>query len=378
MKKDKVIILFVPYQIHLKNLYNELLKLNRIKVFGFSRNSKPARMYDYGGVIPIHRLFFPPNLDLTSSKLNIVNQLPIAIINFSEIVNKEELTAMICFDLYHWYTIQAIRYKKKHQETKLIIYSETKRWPKSQLSQFVMRPFLSYLRRNVHHIDGVLVYTDEGKQWWNENVPEARVAILPAPVDVETFTPATSKSWLPQGELRILMNARYSPYKRHEDLFLAVEELLKQGRKVTVTFIGRDDGGRSRVEALVTRAGLSDVVTFLDPLPMEAMPALYHAHDVLVLPSYNEAIGMVVPEAMACGLPTITSDTVGANVYVQKGVTGEVFETGNIAALTDCLDRHFDGSELNIKGQAGRSHIVAHFTPSQIAEQFLVILDGQT
>lgn len=375
MKEKEKIFFFVPYQIHLKHLYGGLFGYKNIGIFAFSRKSLSAKQYHYEKVTPVHKTFFPPNLNSLSHKLRIVEKLPIIVFGFSKVLAKNEFVTVICFDFYHWYTLQAIRYKKKHPRVKLIIYSETKRWPKNWSSRLVMRGFLAYVRRNLRHVDGVLVYTEEGKAWWAEAAPAARVAVLPAPVDVERFQPATNKEWLPNDTLRILMNARYSPYKRHEDLLAAVAALREQGRAVAVTLIGRDDGGRGRVEALVAEAGLQDIVTFLDPLPMSEMPALYHRHDVLVLPSYNEAIGMVVPEAMACGLPTITSDTVGANVYVKKGETGFVYETGNVPALTTALTRCFDVTLLAQFGQNGREHIAVHFTPQQIAQQFLDFLE---
>ena len=112
------------------------------------------------------------------------------------------------------------------------------------------------------------------------------------------------------------------------------------------------------------------MVVFLEPVSHTKLVSVYHAHDVLVLPSYNEAIGMVVPEAMACGIPTITSDTVGANVYVQEGETGYVFPTSDVEALAQTLEKLCDPAELAKMGQAARERIETEFTIEKSAEKF--------
>ena len=104
------------------------------------------------------------------------------------------------------------------------------------------------------------------------------------------------------------------------------------------------------------------------------MPQLYQDHDVLVLPSYNEAIGMVVPEAMSSGIPTITSDTVGANVYVLPGKNGLIFETGNVKALKAALQEYVESPSLRYRhGAAAAEHVRDNFTASRIAERFLAL-----
>jgi glycosyltransferase involved in cell wall biosynthesis len=238
----------------------------------------------------------------------------------------------------------------------------------------MMRGFLWYVKKHIDKIQQVLVYTKEGKQWWEKQMPELPVHIMAAPVDTEAFNVAQEKDWLPSGVLRVLMNARYSTYKRHKDLLQAAADLLSKGKQLHITLIGRADSGRQRVEQLVKEYGLEDVVTFLDPLPMEEMPGLYHTHDVLVLPSYNEAIGMVVPEAMACGIPTITSDTVGANVYVKAGETGWVYPTGDIEALKVTLNECFNVSELKRRSAAARVMAEVHFSVPIIAQRLLAVL----
>jgi glycosyltransferase involved in cell wall biosynthesis len=64
------------------------------------------------------------------------------------------------------------------------------------------------------------------------------------------------------------------------------------------------------------------------------MPAYYAAADVLVLPSESETWGLVVNEAMACGLPAIVSADAGCVPdLIDEGLTGFTFSSGNVAQL---------------------------------------------
>jgi glycosyltransferase involved in cell wall biosynthesis len=68
------------------------------------------------------------------------------------------------------------------------------------------------------------------------------------------------------------------------------------------------------------------------------LPAYYAAADVLVLPSESETWGLVVNEAMACGLPAIVSDAVGcAPDLIEEGKTGFTYPVGDVDALAGRL-----------------------------------------
>lgn len=79
-------------------------------------------------------------------------------------------------------------------------------------------------------------------------------------------------------------------------------------------------------------------VHFLPFQNQAAIPSIYAAADVLVLPSVSETWGMVINEAQAAGTPVIVSDQVGCQTdLVEDGVTGLVFRTGDDHALAAAL-----------------------------------------
>lgn len=75
----------------------------------------------------------------------------------------------------------------------------------------------------------------------------------------------------------------------------------------------------------------------LPPVPQQALPAYYHQASVFVLASVADGFGLVVAQAMACGLPVIVTENVGAKDLVQEGVNGFVVPVGAPEALADRL-----------------------------------------
>lgn len=76
-------------------------------------------------------------------------------------------------------------------------------------------------------------------------------------------------------------------------------------------------------------------VSALGPLPQAELAARFRAADCLVLPSRNESFGMVVPEALASGLPVLVSAGAGAAELVREGANGWVVPAGYAAALAE-------------------------------------------
>ncbi|MCB9811690.1 glycosyltransferase [Candidatus Nomurabacteria bacterium] len=364
---DKKVIGLVPYKRHLRSLYAALSK--KIAILGFASLQKTRRIELGDGVeiLPYKKSTFGvlPFLSLFGWQPH----APHFIRNFAGLLSGKHVDVLVVFDIYHWFLMQALRYTRRHPETKLFVWSETKRWPVSRLSRVVLSLWIRYVRRHRAQIHKVFVYTQEGQRFWAENLPEFKTELLQAPVDNQLFVPTERREWLPNGTLRILMNAQYIPYKRHINLLEAVAQLRSQDRAISVTLVARRSTGQEEVQKKVFALGLGDIVRFQGPLSKDELRQLNNQHDVLVLPSYNEAIGMVVPEAMACGLPTITSDTVGANAYISENETGFIFKTGDVQALASILNNCFNPTLLASMGQAARVRVATEFTPEAIAEK---------
>jgi glycosyltransferase involved in cell wall biosynthesis len=102
------------------------------------------------------------------------------------------------------------------------------------------------------------------------------------------------------------------------------------------------------------RASLPRGVTYVSALSSEALRDHYRRADVFVFPSFFEGFGLVLLEAMACGLPAIASTaTAGADVLTEA--SGRLLTAGDLDALVDAL-RWFDQNRslLPAMGRAAR------------------------
>lgn len=133
-------------------------------------------------------------------------------------------------------------------------------------------------------------------------------------------------------------------HKKHPSDILDAMELLKTSNALDAVhciFVGSGD----LAEQLKVQASQSQLpVTFVGFLNQGQLSSAYVAADALVLPSDgDETWGLVVNEAMACGLPAIVSDQVGcADDLIKDGVTGFRYPGRNIEALAKAMQEMAD------------------------------------
>jgi D-inositol-3-phosphate glycosyltransferase len=79
------------------------------------------------------------------------------------------------------------------------------------------------------------------------------------------------------------------------------------------------------------------MLTTVDSMPRNQMPAFWNSLEVAVVPSLHEAFGLVALEAMACGIPVVAAAVGGLKEIVQEGESGLLFPPGNASALAQAL-----------------------------------------
>jgi glycosyltransferase involved in cell wall biosynthesis len=130
-------------------------------------------------------------------------------------------------------------------------------------------------------------------------------------------------------------------------------------------------------ETLETNACKNSNVHFINFQNQSAMPAMYQACSLFCMPSQGpgETWGLAVNEAMAAGKPVLVSDKCGcAADLVNPGVTGEIFEAGNVSSLTKKLHLLIgDKNGLTILGSNAKAKI-AGWTFSKQADAMLNVI----
>jgi glycosyltransferase involved in cell wall biosynthesis len=153
-----------------------------------------------------------------------------------------------------------------------------------------------------------------------------------------------------------LFVGKFIQKKRPRDFVEAIALAIKGGAQISGLMIG-DGPLRSQCEEFVNRNNIP--VRFAGFLNQTQLPRAYAAADCLVLPSDGgETWGLVVNEAMACGLPAIISDQVGCGPdLIDARLTGDIFSMGNTQSLGDAMMAWADPARCDAGSEAVRRKI---------------------
>lgn len=174
----------------------------------------------------------------------------------------------------------------------------------------------------------------------------SRITVVPLATDTGRFHPDGSRAAIDvRFERRILFVGRFARFKGLEILLEALTRLPVSYGAVLVG----DGPARPGVERRIATLGLADRVHLAGDIPNEELPSWYRACDVFVLPSTlrSESFGVVALEAMASGLPVVTTRLgTGTTLYNEDGVTGRVVaprDAGALAAaIEECWERRLE------------------------------------
>lgn len=167
--------------------------------------------------------------------------------------------------------------------------------------------------------------------------------------------------------IRLIMVARFEEQKNQELLIEALSRLTRL--PWTLTLVG-EGPFRSRCIERVESLGLSDRITFAGY--SSDIPGLLCQHDLFLLISRWEGFPRSTLEAMACGLPVISSDVGGSREAVRSGETGFLVEPDDLRALTQTLEAALTRPHaLQKMGAKGRERFLEHFSFETMFSKYL-------
>jgi len=133
-----------------------------------------------------------------------------------------------------------------------------------------------------------------------------------------------------------LFAGKFTEVKRPLDFVHAIGDAARRGSSVAGLMAG-DGPERAGCEDFARNNNIP--ISFTGFLNQSEIARAYVAADALVLPSETETWGLVVNEAMACGIPCFVSDQVGCGPdMIVPNETGEIFPVGDVDRLTSLLD----------------------------------------
>ena len=219
-------------------------------------------------------------------------------------------------------------------------------------------------------------------------VDRARVFRIENGVDAEGFerhkhaAPPKEMQALDRQDFVVLTVARNHPKKRLADVLEALALLSGGPQRAVGVIVG---GGVSQLAPLARSLGVAPRVFLLEQIPSRSqldhsnglnfpppeLVAAYFASSAFLLPSLAEAYPLVILEAMAAGLPVVTTDVTGNHDVVQHGRNGLLVPTHSPQAIADSLTRLMRDSGLRAGLIAGGRATASRHTWKAVASAYM-------
>ena len=204
------------------------------------------------------------------------------------------------------------------------------------------------------------------------------VAMVPNGVDVPAERPRrfasesgnASESSNGRSVHTALFLGRIYPIKGLPMLIEAWSRVRPEGWRLRIA--GPDEAGhRKQVEQAVSVAGLGDVVSFTGPIDSQMKSAAFFDADLFVLPTLSESFGMVVAEALAHGLPVLTTTAAPWPILRERACGWSVDPTVDGVAAGLRQATALDRATLREMGNNGRALVVEKFSWKSVADLML-------
>ncbi|MWB96518.1 glycosyltransferase [Flavobacterium sp. GA093] len=193
---------------------------------------------------------------------------------------------------------------------------------------------------------------------WNVN----NAVIIPNPLWFQTDVLSDLKS------KRVIAVARHS-YEKGIDRLLKIWAFVSQKHSDWILEIYGKTDKNLELQNLAKKLNIEEKIVFLEPI--KNIQNKYTEASILAMTSRNEALPMVLIEAMACGLPCIAYDCpVGPKAIIKDNENGFLIEDGNQNSFAEKLNLLIEDENLRIKMSQNAKSSVAKYDLDAIMKQW--------
>jgi glycosyltransferase involved in cell wall biosynthesis len=226
---------------------------------------------------------------------------------------------------------------------------------------------LAPLFKSVWQGAAALVACSEGlKRRAQRFLPSVDINVIPNGVDIERFSTIPGRRV--SRPVRLITVGRLSITKRVDVLIDAVELLKERGFEARLNVVGEGSLEES-LKQTVSRQGLGDTVNIAGHSEAEAMPQLYRQSDVYVSATMQEGMSNAMLEAMASGLPIVTTCCEGVEELIADN--GIIVQEARPAEIADAVMQLAGDNESYARMSAAAEARARKFTWSRVAQEYL-------
>ena len=190
-----------------------------------------------------------------------------------------------------------------------------------------------WMRMGAHLYDKIVVLTNYNLSEWSSS----NLTVIPNPVSFYPKESATLENH------RIICVGSLSYNKGYDLLIDAWSKIASQHPSWSVHIYGKGDA--SIYQDIINQAGIQKQITF--HAPVQDIASVYQQASFLVLPSRSEGFGMVLIEAMACGVPCVAFDCpCGPRDIIQNGENGILVKAQDTAELAQHIEKLINNEQL--------------------------------
>jgi glycosyltransferase involved in cell wall biosynthesis len=230
-------------------------------------------------------------------------------------------------------------------------------------------------RRALPMMSHVFAESNYTKQLLHQMVPSERLSVAVPGVDINLFYPGTYR---PNGY--ILSVGRFSDPRKNVRLLFEAYYRLRQSMPDAprLMLVGHSLPSQEDWELTIS-LGISDYIDLNEDATVEELAEIYRNAALFVLPSNEEGLGVVILEAMASGIPVISTDCGGPATVVIDGETGCLIGVGDVEAMALQMRRLLvDASLRRRMCEAGRRLVEENFSLKAAGEAYLGKYDELT
>lgn len=237
----------------------------------------------------------------------------------------------------------------------------------------------AYLHAFYRAIDGFLVGGLRNGQFYRQmGVPDRKLFPMPLAIDNDAFASASAIDPAERREIRarhgiadelpvVLFASKLQRRKRADDMISAAFALHDAGVRYHTLIVGSGETEQALRARAATRPEVS--IQFGGFANQTELPRIFGASDVFVLPSEQEPFGLIINEAMAAGLPIMTTRDVGAAPdLVRPGENGLTYAAGDIPAMAAGLKTLLDDAAGRHAAGVASRRIIAGWSYQQAME----------
>jgi len=297
----------------------------------------------------------------------------------TEILNSFDLIQVVCGSPAWAYVAHAARPPVAVQMATLVRHERESALREDRGSLGVWRRAMTHLtgryERSLSHVRVFFVESRHMQQAMRGRLSDAQLLVFAPPgVDTELFNPVSGNGG---SDPYVLSVGRFAdPRKNVALLFRAYHRLrATMDHAPRLILAGRSPPSQAAWR-LSERLGISRHVEFQRAVSEGELAALYRNASLFVLSSNEEGLGIVLLEAMASGIPVVSTDCGGSATAVVPGETGYLTPVGDPEALAGAIRRVLENEELcRSLGRAGRSRAETHFSREVAGNRFLAVYD---